>query len=331
MVAVLVIGEVIVYTSDYTNYSADIFMERDIVTFNISSNGAKPYTALVLDNGWYGPIDRLYIYLDTSYPLNYKNVDVSIGAHALNQEYYVKQIINLLKPRGFTDIMILNAAELTGALKGDLGSRACGTAGLLVVSGALPDTVYTGSENDTILEWISAGGRLYWVGSLIGSCYASHDELHPVNGYQEFLFGAECLNTFDVSTVYEEVSDNVLTSALSLQNNDIRYGVDVSRLPEGTDNLEIGFTSSGYVSIAVVQHESGMIYVFGGDYSHYQIYDVVQTIAAGVGLQTEVKGLTEGSVNGRTSISVEGIEGTNISAYVYLGGYYPVFGKLIWL
>ena len=185
LLAIILIGEVIVYTSDYTDYSAEAELEGDSLGYQVSADGSKTYSVVVNDNGTYDGIDRLYIYFDESYPANYEDVDVSIGAQALDQEYYLEQVVNLLKPRNFHDITYVDAEQLADALAGDLASDGCGTAGLLVISGALPDTVYTGNADDTIFQWMSEGGSLYWLGNLIGECYATADGLRHVENYQE--------------------------------------------------------------------------------------------------------------------------------------------------
>ena len=37
--------------------------------------------------------------------------------------------------------------------------------------------------------------------------------------------------------------------------------------------------------------------------------------------------VTNGTVSGR----IEGVTGSSLSAFIYLGGYYPVYSKLFWL
>ena len=332
LLAIILIGEVIVYTSDYTDYSAEAGLEGDSLGYQVSADGSKTYSVVVNDNGTYDGIDRLYIYFDESYPANYEDVDVSIGAQALDQKYYLEQVVNLLKPRNFHDITYVDAEQLADALAGDLASDGCGTAGLLVISGALPDTVYTGNADDAIFQWMSGGGSLYWLGNLIGECYATTDGLQHVDGYQELFFGAECLNTEGIDTAYSEVDGNGYTHALALQSNSVKYAVDGDRIPEDRAHLSIGFTEGGYSSITLVQYGSGMVCVLGGDYSNYQRNDLVQIISSGLGPQSTIVALETGAVtNGTVSGTIEGVTGRNLSAFIYLGGYYPVYSKLIWL
>ena len=331
VMAVLVIGEVIVYTSDYTDYSADASMDGGAVSYSISGHGSKNYSVVVSDNGSYGPIERLYIYQDDSYRTNYEKVTVAVGARELDMGYYVEQMAPTLRYRGIQDVTVLDAEGLKEALESDIASGGCSGAGLVMISGAFPDTVYKGSADDVVMTWISAGGSLYWVGNLIGSCYATQDSLVPVDGYQELFFGSECLNDSG-GKAYGEVQSNDYCSLLSLKNNQVRYAVDCSKI-DGRSALAVGFQSEeGYSSAALVSYGSGMVAVIAGDYSNMQREDLAQIIASGIGPESHVIGTATGTVSGNASgtIAVTPASG-ECRAFIYLGGYYPVYCRLVQL
>lgn len=332
IIAVILIGEVIVYTSDYTDYSADATLTDGTVSYSVTSDGTKPYSVVVNNNGNYAGTDTLYIYYDESYPTNYEDVDVSIGAQVLDQKYYTEQVVNLLKSRNYHNIVFVDSEHLAETLENEVSSGTCRGSGLLMTSGAFPDTVYRGNADDPVMRWISNGGSLFWVGNLVGAYYASTDGLHAVEGYQNLFFGSECLNTGDADAAYDEISDNGYTHALSLQNNNVKYAVNPEMLPADRACLSMGFTEDGYSSTTLVQYGDGMVCVLGGDFSNYQIYDLVQTIASGLGPQSTMLSLRTGTVsNGTETGSIQGVNGQNLSVFIYLGGYYPVYGKLIWL
>lgn len=333
LIAVILVGEVVVYTSDYTDYGADARMEDGNLAYQVSADGSKIYSVVVSDNGSRQEMQRLYVYFDPTYASNYEDVDVSIGAQPLNQKYYLQQVMSQLESRGVDCAEYVDAEGLAAALASDMESGTCAGSGLLVISGALPDTVYTGSDGDAILRWLNGGGNLYWLGNFLGACYATTDGLVDVEGdYQTLFFGSQCLNTEGVGTAYSEVESNGYTHALSLQSNNVKYGVDADRLPEDRESLSIGFTEGGYSSITFVQVGSGSVCVIGGDYSNYQRNDLVQVLASGLGPGSELLEVREGSVtNGTVSGRIEGVQGQNLSAFIYLGGYYPVFSELFWL
>lgn len=327
VVAVIVIGEAVVYTSDYTDYSADATYADGEITYTVGADGSKVYDVVVLDNGTFRDTDRIIIYYDPTYASDYEDVNVSIGARPLDQEAYVSQLVASLEFRGVHDVLIVDAGQLREELSEGIGSGATITDGLVVLSGSLPDTVYTGNGDDLILTWIDRGGCLYWAGNLLGSSYSTTDGTVPVEGYQELFFGSECLNTDpDLARAYSETGE--LTHDLALKSNSVRYAVDPDLLPEGTECFSTGFTEGGFDSMTFVGKGDGMICVIGGDFSDDQRNDLAQAIACGLCPQSDVVAAEHGSVSGSTSGTVAA-SGENLSAYIFLGGYYPVFGKLV--
>lgn len=330
MLAVVVIGEAVVYTSDYTDYSADASLSDGILDYTVSADGSKVYSVVVSDDGGFTGIDRLYLYYDETYPSDYEAVDADVGAPKFDQLYYLEQVAGLLEFRGISDVRFVNAAELGAALQSDIENGTCRGTGLVVVSGALPDTVYKGNGDDPVFGWMNAGGSLYWAGNALGMNYATPEGLVPVDDYMDLFFGGDCLYTGDENKAYQEVSSNGYTKALSLMNNDVRYGVNPSMVGGDRACLGIGFESDkGYTSICMVQQGEGMVCVFGGQLSNFQRYDMAQVIAAGLGPESELLEVVDGSVTrGSVSGTIEGLTGSDVSAYIYLGGYYPVYGKL---
>lgn len=321
LVAVLVIGEVVVYTSERSDYSAEVWTEEGSVRYEIGTDGSKDYSVVLSDNGGYRSVERLYLYCDTEVPANTGNYTVDLPS-------YFEQLVNLLKVRGFDDVLIVDSDGLREALEFDLGADDCAGKGLVVVSGALPGSVYTGNADDTVLGWLEAGGSLYWHGSVVGECYTDRDGIHTVEDSQTLFFGSECQNTGEADMAYVETDDGY-TSALSLQNNRVRYGIDPQRVGEGRECLATGFEADGYCSVGIVQHGDGMVCVLGGTYPSYLLYDLAQVISAGIGPDSEIvevdEGVSRGQTSGTMGASLADVE--NPVVYVYMGGYYPVYGS----
>lgn len=326
VLAVIVIGEVVVYTSDYTDYSADAGMSDDGLHYSVSADGSKTFSVVVSDNAGYLGVERLYLYYDPTYRSDYEAVDADVGAPAFDQEYYLEQVANLLEYRGVRDVSFVDAAGLASVMSEGISSGGCSGTGLVVVSGALPDTVYTGSGDDLAIEWIGAGGSLYWAGNQIGASYATHDDIVPVEGGEALFLGAECTYEGDDPKAYDDVAANEYTLALSLMNNDVRYGVNPAMVPSDRPCMGIGYEKDGYASIALVGLGDGMVCVFGGQLSNFQRYDMAQVIASGIGPGSEIVTVETGSV---TRGTVEGVIAdvprTGVTVFIYLGGYYPVY------
>ncbi|MDD3232779.1 MAG: hypothetical protein PHT00_01230 [Candidatus Methanomethylophilus sp.] len=325
IIAVVLIGEVLAY-ANVREYNANVTYRDEEASWSVSSNGSSNFNFVISDNGTFTATDEYIIYYDETYCTAYDSTKMTVIGQMNAQEYYIDQLIKTLAYKGVTDIAVVDAAALAEKLTGDLAETDCTTA-LIVVSGALPATVYTGQTDDLILQWLDNGGRLYWSGNALGRYYSTENELFKVSGYQELFFGIECLNgEIDDNKAYEDVTANNYRYVLSLSNNQTLYGVDSSNL---SNCLTLGYTDGQYSSIALVQHGNGMICIFGGNYTDYQRADLSQVIAAGLCYCSEIVYENSGSVI-RTTVTgtAQLLSATdNYAGYIYIGGYFPSFGR----
>ena len=326
--AVVIIGEVVVYTSGTDDFTINAEKSSDKLDYTISVNGAQVYSVIAMDNGSMKAMDEIYVYYDRNYATQYVFDVGPIGSNPFTHDYYIDQLVKLLRNAGSAPVKVLSADELSKAMTEDMGASF--QKGLVVISGALPDTIYSGDPSDDIFDWLNDGGRLYWAGNLLGAYIATADGIESVpDGYQNNFFGSDCLNTGDVSFVDKDDESNTLRYDLSLKNNDVRFGVDVSRLPAGTNYLTAGYTDGTYSSTVMVEYGNGMICVLGGNLKKTQCSDMVQLLSSNVVHTTKVIDVVNGDVQfGKVTgtISVTGFSG-NISLYAYLGGYFPVYGR----
>lgn len=321
VIPVILVGDAALCFLGHEDYSAEASLNGDTVDYEVWAEGTEVYTVLISDNGGYAGVETVYLYLDEDRPTNVPGLT--------DQEGYLEALAESLETRGVEDIRYLDADGLREALRGDLRSGSCEGKGLVVVSGALPDTVYQGRSSDAILRWMSAGGSLYWAGGLVGEVYSTEGSLVPVDGYEGLFFGAECLN-HEGYGVTDEKAGGRYASMLSLRCNDVTYGVDVSRVGDGREALGIGFTAGGYTSVSLVQYGRGMVCVVGGSPSGEQAGDLAQVIASGMGPSTETVAYEEGSVTGgiRRALQVDGGQSA-LSAYVFIGESEVVYASLI--
>ena len=328
ILAVLVAGELIVVTSDGSQYSASAAFDGSHLEYEVSAKGSKVYTVVVSDNGGYGDLGRLFIYYDPSYEEDLQEAVVAVGARSLDQEYQLKQIEAALKYRGVTVDGWLDAEGLGRTM--DEGFPSDRPDGVIVVSGSLPSTVYSGHSDDKVIGWLEEGGRLFWAGARLGETYSTTERIVAVPGGQSLFLGAECLNPTGVSSALSEVAGGS-KEILSLTNNEVLYAVNPSLLSEGRRSTVMGFTDGTYCSIASVSVGKGAVCIYGGDLSNNQRNDIAQTIAMGIVPGTTVVAYDEGTVTrGTVEGSIE-VSGTGFRVYIYLGGYYPVYGTSVTL
>ncbi len=321
--AIVLAGELMAYGPNVQNYDADAEMEDGMLSISVSSSGPDAYSAIVMDNGEYPSPTQLYIYLDERYGETFAEARDAIGLKGLDIEYSIEQVRRSLNVRGFDDIVICGDDRLLEMLEGGAGSKA-----LLVMSYALPESVYSGSADDPIFEWVRQGGALYWMASPIGMFYRGESGLVEVKNSGEILFGKDCINTAGADLALSVLDAGGLTNALSLKWNRVLYGLDAS----GTEgSLSMGFSQDGYASVSMVPFGSGMICVFGGNYERNQCDDVAQVIASGISCYSQILNIGTGTVVRDTAeMSFEMPDGAaDISVYVSIGGYYTVFGRII--
>lgn len=324
--AIVLTGEFLAYGHNPHNFDADAEFEDGFATITVSSSGSDTYSTILMDNGDRAPLTSLYIYIDEGYDEFYDEAEGYFEQRYLDQMYAAEQISKSLKIRGFHDITLCNGEQLVNLLQEDIGNDA--TKGLLVMSYALPSTVYSGSVDDLLFNWIRDGGNLYWMSSPVGMFYVEGDELIEVKENQKLFFGKECINLEDDAIALSVLDGNGLTNALALKWNRVLYGLDVTDI-EGS--FAMGFSQNGYSSISMVPFGKGMICVFGGSYDRYLCDDVAQTVASGISCYTEVIKICEGTVT-RTSTSWTTeipADTDNVTVYTHIGGYYTVYGRAV--
>ena len=325
LISMVIIGEVAVHTQT-NRYSSSASVDGDILSYSISGKGSNNYSVIVTDG--MERLDALYIYYDTSYGTALGDSSAAVGARPLTLDYYVQQLVNVLRSRGVTNVTMLGADELAARMTADTVPT-----GLVVLSGALPATIYSGLGSDLIFDWLDKGGRLYWAGNLLGKYIAVPGGVSEVlANYQGLFFaGANgCLNDTGTDVAFSGVG-NQYRDALSLLNNHVRYGVSTNALTlAGVDHLAMGYCENGYSSIVFFEHGTkGTICVIGGDHTNDQRTDLAQVIAANLGHSSNIIGTSKGTFKGSagSDIDVTAAIG-NLSVYMFVGGAYTAYGRL---
>jgi len=340
MIVVVLIGEVIVYTSSTDSFNVDAKYSDGNVHYSVSISGSQVFSVIVMEDGMQ-PMTELYVYYDDGYASCYETERGPLGSPTVDQKSYIDQLVTALAFASELRVTILSADDLRAAMTDDVSAGNI-TKGLVVISGALPDTIYEGNTADLVFDWLADGGRLYWLGNLLGAYYSTPTGIDVVSGdYQAWFFGvSDCLNMDTNGTGF--VSNDFIGGAstdglrynLSLKNNRVKYAVDTTKL---TNYRAVGYSDDNtYASIVLTEYVggNGMICVLAGDYSRNQRSDLVQVLSSGLCYSTDVIGTADGSVKHGTltgEIDVSGPGGIyppNVTVYIYLGGYFPVYGRL---
>ncbi len=330
LIAVLLIGEVFTYCV-HEEYSVGAERTSDGMDWNIRTTGSNTYNILVLDNGTAQTQKTYYFYLDESYGHTSVPGKQPVGSKALVPEEYLSTLEKELNTRGINDILYVDATSLAELISDHSRSKEIA---LIMVSGSIPDTVYTASGG--LAKWVRSGGTLYWAGGIIGE-YESHNDgsaTHLTNGPQKII-GYDCVNPQhsdgdkDAGLVDKVITDNRLQEALGLTSNCVLYSVDSSRLGSSVGHLSLGFTDGKYASITYIQSGSGQVCVIGGDLTHQQNSDMSQIIASGLCYNSTVIAFEDGTVGSNAGGSISFTVTGKVRAYIYLGhgSEYVVYGR----
>jgi len=322
VIVVIVAGEAYVYGG---MTDIDIEASND-GSYSIYDNGTDAYDAMLMDRHGFPAIESLTILYDAGYADVSEISFVEIGSPELNQKSYVERLSKNLDMLGFTDHRVADANTVAESLKADLDSSSCSGKGLAVVSGALPDTIYDGTSSSLVLQWISAGGSLYFagapVGKLIGHYGGTSDD---VGAKGQFLF---------IETSEWNYEDSKATGSSSLEWRDslLLRGLDLEHSPnlEGVpDSLGLGYDDGKYSTISMVRHGSGQVCVFGGDHSDMQRQDIATIVASSVCYCAEfidhdhgevIRGTIEGKLDMPSDIE-------DATIYSVVGGFFTVQGR----
>ena len=314
-------GEYFVYYSDTFEYDVDVQWNKDSIDYQVESSGSDVYDAVLLDNNGKASVTELAIYVNESYSKYYDEANETTRIPYNNQDYFASQILIALDNRGFDDGFKCDSSELCEYVRSTLDNPV--GCGILVTSYSLPAEIYSGSEDDILIQWIKAGGTLYWTGSVIGEFCVDGDGLHEIQDSQDLFFGKECVYTGS-EAVATQVVNNGFTEALSLKTGNLSFGLCLDSID---GSLGLGFEGEGVSTIGMVPLGSGFICVFSGEYDIDLIDDMGQVISAGITPETVVMEHHVGTVT--RSIESGSFEeyGESSYVYIYIGGTYTKFGE----
>ena len=318
LVAVVLVGEVVVISSDNSSYGIDVSFSGESANYTIEVSGSDVYDAVLFDRNGTEPVSELTIFVDERYGEFFDQAEELV--YYIDQKYTAQQFAVSLSNRGFDSVNTCNSDGLFEYLERTVSNPS--GCGLFVTSYALPSSVYSGSADDLLYRWIAAGGTLYWMGSEIGRYYVDEDTLIEVENRSPLLPEDAHVNRsgprFATSVV-----DNGFTDALTLSGSDLLYALDVTNVPNAKS---LGYQAEGYSTISMLPCGQGEVCVFAGDFDIDLIDDVGQIVAAGISCDTVICEHQSGKVvKGAVNGTLQGL-GEYSTVYIYIGGMYVRFG-----
>ena len=158
IIVILLAGEAISYVSNPFSTSSELHSDGDVYTLYMDSNYSTEYTVVVTETEANSSDRHLYIYRDPDYASFIEDSYL---------DYWIEKMEAEFEVYNFSDYTVLNAEGLRDMMAGSIYNGAADETAIIMLTGALPDTVY--GEEDSIYEmWLAAGGFVYWSGQSMG-------------------------------------------------------------------------------------------------------------------------------------------------------------------
>lgn len=316
LMAVIIAGEYFTYGAE-VDRGSDAEWDASSVKYSISSGGSDFYSAVLTGAGAYKVPERFFIYVDDTYSQFYDDAcdrmeREGVSPYRINQKEAAEQIEKNLAFRGIRHVNTISSGGLRTLLESGYDF------GLVVTSYALPSSVYAGSADDLFVQWIKAGGAVYWLGSEMGRFYVDGKRLGEVAGFEELFFGKSGVMCREDEIADEKV--DAFTDALRLKNTGALFGL------RGVGH-GFGYSYGGYCSATLLRFGAGMIGVFSGGDQYEPLDDLGQVIASGLTYDSELLDYRTGSVVRGTVHGEMECGSKDATLYIFMGGTYQHYGK----
>ncbi len=279
IVAVILLGQCLSYYTNSNSTSISTEVNGSEISYTIKSSSDFVCDEIHLRNGFDTP-RTFYILTDPSYGSTMSESDMKSTCYLLSREIGLCSSVT---------VKSADAGKVSDMIDSSLSSGDFGI-GLIIITGAIPDTLYDGTSSSKIVQWMSAGGTLYYAGSQFGINIATQNGIKQVEDWSavsQSLFGTDqlfCVDP-DVDLAKEKVNPE-LTDAAKLAYNNISMGVRMSAAP--ADSLFLGYTDDTYASISVMKYGSGQLTHFGGNIGYQDSYSLAHAISLGITYKTEL-------------------------------------------
>ena len=290
IVAVIVIGQLLAYMPS----RGDCSISTDVVGGNVSYD---------IDTGYDTIASEIHLRNHNDVPKRYmvlydEGYGTNVGYNELKPTVYL--LSNYLKRCDGVSFETGSVEKITEMIDSSLSAGTFDT-GLVILTGAIPDTVFDGTSSSKIVQWMNAGGYLIWSGNSFGRFISNAGGVTETGDY-----GTLCTDLFGTDNVFKEGGDEdfvfdtlngPITDAMKLTYNRVSHGIDMSKV---TDTLFLGYTDGTYASIGIMGFGSGMLTVFGGPVTFAHVYDIVNITSAGLTEQSELISVSDHKItNGK--------------------------------
>lgn len=327
VIAVIIIGEIAIYGPNPYTSSADVEVDEEGYTVSVTTDYPTEYTILATHSDANPEGRYLLIYRDFTYGSFIEDSYL---------DYWIELIQVELEIYGFTDYMVVDAQQLSDMMSGSTVNGNAGKSAVLMLTGALPSTVY-GYGNTIFEDWLASGGAVYWSGGAMGMYVAlpREESWDPVlydddPGQRFFGIPGSIRCDEDTDRAEDPSADRYIGQALNIFYDNVNFGVS-SDVP---DSLFIGCEKDGYNSIALSRYAggTGMVCIFGGEYPPSLLQtshsNILKVFLSGLFYDSKVVLLENGEKSaGTVEVEVSFGDYDRQTVFVYTGSMLGTYGR----
>lgn len=291
-VGLLLAGQAIAYYVPASGFGIDTDVDGSRIKYTVRSGFDSQYNEVHLSNPYNTPV-RYYVLVDSSYPWMSDPSSVEPTYYFLQKEF--------AKSSSFS-IEPATSEKISQMMSDSLSSGTFDT-GLIAGTGSLPDTVYDGTASSLIVQWMNAGGTMYWAGGEFGRYISSQNGITEVPDYYDSvslaLFGSSHLFNESGETTFGNVRiSEELTTLSGAYFADTTYGVNMSKL--SAPHLYLGYTDGTHASITIMKYGCGQLTMFGNYATFQNSSYLAHVVMMKYTHSTELVSYKTGSINHKT-------------------------------
>ncbi|MBQ3736012.1 MAG: hypothetical protein II855_03660 [Candidatus Methanomethylophilaceae archaeon] len=289
IVAVILLGQCLAYYGNSKCTSISTETDGSEVSYTVKTDSDFVCDEAHLKNGFDAP-RTFYILTDPSYGSAMSEEDLKSTCYLMSREIGLCSSLTLESADAGKISHMIDASLSSG--KYDIG--------LAIVTGAIPDVLYDGTSSCKIMQWVSAGGTLYYSGSQFGINIATHEGVKQVDDWSAVstdLFGTDQMFCLDPAVEYaKEIVNPELTDLAKLTFNGINYGIRMSAAP--AESLFLGYTDGTYASVSLMKYGNGQLVHFGSTTGYQNSYALAHVMSLGLTYKTELVSDTTCNITG---------------------------------
>ena len=291
IVAVILLGQCLAYYGNSNSTSISTEVDGSDISYTITTSSDFVCDEAHLKNGFDAP-RTYYILTDPSYGIQMSKEDLKSTCYLLSSEIGLCPSLTIKSADAGKIESMINTSLSTSNF--DIG--------LVILTGAIPDNIYDGTASSKIVQWMTAGGTLYYSGSMFGINIATHDGVREVDDWSAVstaLFGTDQLFCVDPEVEFgDEMLAPELNGLAKLTFNGIRFGVRMSAAP--SDSLFLGYTDGTYASVSLMKYGNGQLAYFGSTTEYQNSYALAHVMSLGLTYKTELISVTTCNITGNS-------------------------------